>query len=281
MHVVQLPKEPVVVSSDAKKSDSEDVKELSLEERQRRRLEAIDARVDILTKAADGDIARAERMAAGTIILGSATGPMLVGVFLVLASLILPHSGDVRGFDVLLFTDRASDFLTTVPERIFVWLAFIGGFLLTVATMASRSTLVAWITWAISGVGSFYCVLAIGMRNTRGPNEPGAGPSIGLFLSGLGLLLIVIALSTRLFRRTAVQAEINARRRIAADKDEASQAAQQVLRVGHVPEAETVLADDRRKKVAQRRRSRTSDRPEAPEKSAAKAEESKGPESSN
>lgn len=228
----------------------------TLAERQQRRREAIDARVDSLTAAADGDLARAERAAAGTIVLGSATVPLSIGILLVFVSLFLPHSGEVRGFDVLLFTDRASEYLTTMPERVYAWFAFVGGVLLAVATMVSRSTLVAWVNWVVCGIGAYYCVLAVGMRNTRGPDEPGAGPSIGLYLGGIGLIIIVIALSTRIFRRTAVQAAMNARRREAADRDEESQSAQQRLRVGQPPVTNVVVDDDRRRKAAARRRAK-------------------------
>lgn len=228
----------------------------SLAERQRRRDAAIAARVDSLTEAAGGDLAKAERQAAGTIVLGSAMTPMVVGVLMVLVALFLPHSGQVHGYDVLLFSDRSDQFLTTMPERIFVWLYFIGGILLTPATAISRSSLVAWVNWIVCGIGTFYCFLAVGMRNTRGPDEPGAGPSVGLFLAGLGMLVIVLSLSTRLFRRTAVQAAFNARRRAAADRDEDSKAAQQVLRAGLPKVPDDLFVDDRRQRAAVRRRRR-------------------------
>ncbi|AWT26039.1 hypothetical protein Csp1_12390 [Corynebacterium provencense] len=233
-----------------------DVEKLSVEERQRRRDEAVAARVDSLTEAAGGDLAKAERQAAGTIVLGSATAPLFFGVVLVLVALFLPHSGQVRGFDVLLFSDRSDEFLTTMPERVFVWLYFVGGLLLAPATAISRSSLVAWVNWVICGVGTFYCFLAVGMRNSRGPEEPGSGPSVGMFLAGLGMFVIVVALSTRLFRRTAVQAAFNARRRREADRDEKSKAAQQVLRVGQPPVPADRLVDDRRKRAAVRRQRR-------------------------
>lgn len=242
--------------SDVEKSAGAPAGKPSLAERQRRRDEAIAARVDSLTEAAGGDLARAERQAAGTIVLGSATAPLVVGVVLVLVALFLPHSGQVHGYDVLLFTDRADQFLTTMPERIFVWLYFLGGILLAPATAISKSSLVAWVNWIVCGVGTFYCFLAVGMRNTRGPDEPGSGPSVGLFLAGVGMLVIVLALSSRLFRRTAVQAAFNARRRAAADRDEDAKAAQQVLRAGQPRRSENLLVDDRRQKAASRRQRR-------------------------
>jgi hypothetical protein len=148
----------------------------SLEERQRRRTEAINARVDSLAEEAGGDLARAERRAAGTIILGSATVPLIIGVLLVVIAFFLPHSGEVRGYDVLLFSDRSDQFLTTMPERIFVWLAFVGGILLTAATLISRATIVGWVNWVVCGIGVFYCFLAVGDAQHPWPGRAGIRP---------------------------------------------------------------------------------------------------------
>jgi hypothetical protein len=117
----------------------------------------------------------------------------------------------------------------------------------------SKSSVVAWVNWAFAAVGAFYCVLAIGFRNSRPPTEPGSGPSIGLFIGGIGLLVIVFTLSSRLFRRSAVQSAINVLRRDAVHRDEDSRAAQQVLRTGLQPHDDAVVVDDRRARARARR----------------------------
>jgi hypothetical protein len=242
-------------------SDASDTKGSgpSRTEANRKRREAIDRRVAELTEEAGGDLAKAERSAAGTIVLGRVTPWVAIGLVMVFVAIFLPHSGKVFGYDVLLFSQRAEDYVTTMPERIYAWLALVGGVLLPLGTLLSRSSLVAWVNWAVSAVGAFYCVLAIGFRNSRPPTEPGSGPSIGLFIGGIGLLVIVLALSSRLFRRSAVQSAINVLRRETVHRDEDTRAAQQVLRTGLQPHDEEVVVDDRRAKARARRERRNSE----------------------
>lgn len=234
-------------------SDTQDTPETARAEANRKRRSAIDRRVTQLTQESGGDLAKAERSAAGTIVLGRVTPWLVIGLIMVFVAIFLPHSGKVFGYDVLLFSQRAEDYVTTMPERIYAWLALIGGVLLPLGTLFSKSSVVAWVNWAFAAVGAFYCVLAIGFRNSRPPTEPGSGPSIGLFIGGIGLLVIVFTLSSRLFRRSAVQSAINALRRDAVHRDEDSRAAQQVLRTGLQPHDDAVVVDDRRARARARR----------------------------
>ena len=91
-----------------------------------------------------GDLAGAERQASQVVSLGRQQvfmGLGMVGFFL---SLFLPHSGKVLGLDVLFYSDTAQQYVTTVPERICMWLALIAAVLLNAATLhISRGFLVA------------------------------------------------------------------------------------------------------------------------------------------
>ena len=229
----------------------------SREEINRRRAEALTRHVEDLERASGGDLAVAERRAAGTIVLGSSVPALVIGMVVILVAFFLPHSGQVHGYDVLLFSQRSEAFVTTLPERVYIWLALVGGVLLTLGTVISRSSLVAWVNWALTGIGWFYAVLAIGMRQSRPPTEPGDGPSVGLILGFIGLLIVFITLSSRLLRRGAVQKMLADRRRDEAGKDEESRAAQLVLRTGLAPEENTEIVDDRRAKARARRQKRT------------------------
>ena len=82
--------------------------------------------------------------------------------------------------DVLFYSDTAQQYVTTVPERIYMWLALIAAVLLNAATLVTRSALVAYLTWFFSGAAMFYSVFAIWMRQSRPPTEPGVGPSFWL-----------------------------------------------------------------------------------------------------
>lgn len=219
----------------------------------KRRVEALNKHVEELERSAGGDLAVAERRASGTIVLGSSLPVLVFGAVVVLVSLFLPHSGEVHGYDVLLFSDLAQTFVTTLPERVYAWLALVGGVLLTLGTVISRSALVTWVNWTLTGIGWVYGVLAIGMRQSRPPTEPGDGPGIGLILGFIAMVLIFITLSSRLLRRGAVQKAIAARRRDEAGRDEESRAAQLVLRTGLEPQHEAEVVDDRREKVRARR----------------------------
>lgn len=242
----------------------------SREEINSRRAQAIDKHIAELQEQNGGDLRKAERAAAGTIVLGSSLPVLLCGGILMLVVLFLPHSGSVHGYDVLLNSERANAFVTTLPERIYSWLALVGGVLLTFGTVFSRSALVVWVNWIVSGIGWVYAVLAIGMRQSRPPTEPGDGPAIGLILGLVGLLLIFITLSSRLLRRGAVQKEIAARRRVLADADEESRAKQLVLRTGLEPVATEDLSqpeDNRRGRARARREARTAQQVESGEAS--------------
>lgn len=230
--------------------------EQSREQRNKRRAAALAEYVDRLEKDADGDLAKAERNAAGTIVLGSSLPVLLCGAIVMLVVVFMPHSGEVRGYDVLLFSDRAQTYITTLPERVYMWLGLVGGILLTMGTVFSRSALVAWVNWALTGIGSVYSVLAVGMRQSRPPTEPGDGPAFGLIIGMIVMIILFITLSSRLFRRGAVQKAIEARRREAASDDEEAKAAQLVLRTGLEPQEETEIVDDRRDRVRARRRRR-------------------------
>ncbi|MGP5931279.1 Rv2732c family membrane protein [Corynebacterium glyciniphilum] len=219
----------------------------------RRRVEALNKHLEELERDAGGDLAKAERRAAGTMVLGSSLPVLMCGMIVVLVSIFMPHSGEVHGYDVLFYSDTAQTFVTTLPERVYVWLALVGGVLLTLGTAISRSSLVAWLNWTLTGIGWVYAVLAIGMRQSRPPTEPGDGPSFGLVMGFVGMLVIFVALSSRLLRRGAVQKAIAAKRRAEAGKDEESRAAQLVLRTGLAPRQDTELVDDRRDKVRARR----------------------------
>jgi hypothetical protein len=252
--------EDVVVSSSEGKTDE------SREAVNRRRAEALEKHLEELERSAGGDLAKAERRAAGTIVLGSSLPVLLCGMIVVLVSIFMPHSGVVRGYDVLFFSDVAQTYVTTLPERVYLWLALVGGVLMTLGTVVSRSSLVLWINWILTGIGWVYAVLAIGMRQSRPPTEPGDGPSFGLIMGAVGMVVIFIALSARLLRRGAVQKAIAEKRRAEAGKDEESRAAQLVLRTGLAPRDDVDLVDDRRDKVRARRR-RLDEASEAPRSS--------------
>lgn len=200
------------------------------------------------------DLAGAERKASQTVILGRAQTFMAIGMVGFFVSLFLPHSGEVIGLDVLFCSDTAQKFVTTMPERIYVWLGVIGVVLLNIGTIVSRSSLIALMAWFFSGATLFYSIFAIWMRQSRPPTEPGVGPSFGLILGAISVCIVVIAYSFVVLRRSTFQKAL-AEARVAEKKEDAvAEVQESILAAGR----QTELIDDRR---SRRKRSRRADSP--------------------
>ena len=204
----------------------------------------------------DGDLDAAEKAASRTLTIGPAVLPLVLGMMGVFVSRFLPHSGKVLGLDVLFFSDTAQAYVTTVPERIYIWLAIIGPFLLTLATLMTRSMGIALLAWAVSGAAMFYSLFAIWMRQSRPPTEPGVGPSIGLVLGAVACTVVAITLSFLVFRRSALQRAMAQARSIVPERDDVAVVQDSILDSEQRAAAAAVIVDDRRARAAARRRHR-------------------------
>nr|WP_205570548.1 hypothetical protein [Corynebacterium lactis] len=201
------------------------------------------------------DLGAEERKAAGELELGAAAIPMMVAAIGLVVSFFLPHSGVVLGFDVLLDTEVARKYFTTTPERIYSVLVVLG-VLLTVATLITRTTAVAFVTWALSCVQAVYSVFSGWMRQSRPQELAGEGIAWGLAVSIVCSFLLAITMSVIAFRRTRRQHEIASERRAHADSDPVLRAQQAYLRSGMTPHTTTDVdvVDDRRQRAKQRHR---------------------------
>ena len=72
-----------------------------------------------------GDIDAAEQRIAREIDPGGRAMVVAICVFLILLSFVLPHTGSVKGFDVLLGDQIALDAKILLPSRVFVWLILV------------------------------------------------------------------------------------------------------------------------------------------------------------
>ena len=72
------------------------------------------------------EIEAAERRVAREIDPGPRGFVVAILVFILLASFILPHTGQVRGWDVLFSTHGAGAAAVALPSRVFAWLALVG-----------------------------------------------------------------------------------------------------------------------------------------------------------
>lgn len=218
------------------------------------------------SQAHSAELRAQERSAAGELQLGLGVVPMMVATIGLLASFFLPHSGYVLGFDVLFDTDVARQYFTTTPERIYTVLVVLG-ILLAVATLFTRTTIVAFVTWAVACVQTVYAIFAGWMRQSRPQELPGEGISWGLVLGIACSFLLAATMSVVAFRRTEKQRQLALQRREVNETDPVLRTQQAYLGSGLTPHTVTDVAmvDDRRARAQARNQRAQRSRGETPE----------------
>ena len=204
-----------------------------------------------------GDLRSAERRAGGEVDLGRnviVLAALMVGLAF---TFFAPHSGFVLGYDVLLDTEVAHRYFTMLPERIYTSILLVG-VLLVLATILTRSSIVAFVTWVVSCIQAAYSVFAGWMRQSRPPSEASEGIGWGLALGIALSILLAITMSYLVFRRTSFQAALFEARREEVHNDPVLRAQQQYLRSGLIEHTGTDVAmvDDRRERSKRRRAQR-------------------------
>src|SRR6201996_2037605 len=127
------------------------------------------------------DIEAAERRIAREIEPGARAFVVAILVFVLLASFILPHTGDVRGWDVLFGSHGAAAAAVALPSRVFAWLALVFGVGFSMLSWTTRRWALAWVALAGSAIASAAGMLAVWSRQTVAAGHP--GPGLGLFLA--------------------------------------------------------------------------------------------------
>jgi hypothetical protein len=164
-----------------------------------------------------GDIEAAERRVAGEIDPGARALVIAVCVFLLLLSFILPHTGDARGWDVLVGDDTAIRNGIALPSRVFTWFVLVFAVGFSMLALLTRRWALAWIALAGSTIASFVGLLAVWSRQTAPGHHP--GPGIGLILAWLAVIVLTINWARAVWARTALQlAAEEERRRVAAER---------------------------------------------------------------
>jgi hypothetical protein len=110
------------------------------------------------------DIEAAERRVAREIDPGGRGLVVAICVFVLLASFLAPHTGAVRGWDVLFAANGADEALVSLPSRLFMWLALLFGVGFSMLALLLRRWAVAWVALAGSAVGSVAGLLAVWSR---------------------------------------------------------------------------------------------------------------------
>ena len=134
------------------------------------------------------ELEAAERRVAGEIEPGARGLVLAILVFVLAVTFILPHTGSVRGVDVLVADDNAISAGIAVPSRIFTWLSLIFGIGFSMLALTTRRWTLAWIALAGSAVACAIGMLAVWSRQTAAEGLP--GPGIGLILGWLTVILL-------------------------------------------------------------------------------------------
>jgi hypothetical protein len=163
------------------------------------------------------EIDAAERRVAGEIEPGARALVVAILVFVLLASFILPHTGDVRGWDVLFSSHGAGAAAVGLPSRVFGWLALVFGVGFSMLALTTRRWALAWVALAGSAIASGAGLLAIWSRQTVATGHP--GPGVGLIVAWITVMLLAFHWARLVWSRTVVQlAAEEQRRRVAAQQ---------------------------------------------------------------
>ncbi|WP_081292775.1 hypothetical protein [Mycobacterium colombiense] len=176
---------------------------------------------DVHLGALRSEIEAAERRVARGIDPGPRAFLVSILVFVLLASFVLPHTGDVRGWDVLFGSHGAGAAAVGLPSRVFAWLALVFGVGFSMLALVTRRWALAWVALAGTAIAGAAGMLAIWSRQTVAAGHP--GPGWGLIIAWLTVLVLTYHWARVVWSRTIVQlAAEEQRRRVAAAQQSAT-----------------------------------------------------------
>jgi hypothetical protein len=157
------------------------------------------------------EIEAAERRIAREIDPGVRGFVVAILVFVLIVSFILPHTGSVRGWDVLFSSHGAGAAALALPSRVFTWLALVFGVGFSMLALLTRRWSLAWIALAGSAIASATGLLAVWSRQTVAAGHP--GPGVGLFVAWITMILLTFHWARVVWSRTIVQLAAEEQRR--------------------------------------------------------------------
>ncbi|BBZ44901.1 hypothetical protein MPRM_21820 [Mycobacterium parmense] len=168
------------------------------------------------TNQTDMDALRSEIEAAERrVARGIEPGPRLfvisIVVFVLLGSFILPHTGAVRGWDVLFSSHGAGKAAVALPHRAFAWLALVFGVGFSMLALLTRRWALAWTALAGSALASAVGLLAVWSRQTVAAGHP--GPGAGLIVAWIAVVVLAYQWARVVWSRTIVQLAAEEQRR--------------------------------------------------------------------
>ncbi|SRX95767.1 hypothetical protein MSP7336_04040 [Mycobacterium shimoidei] len=167
------------------------------------------------------DMEAAEQRVAREIDPGARAVVVSILVFVLLASFILPHTGGVRGWDVLFGGPVSADAAVALPSRVFTWLVLVFSVGFSMLALLTRRWALAWVALAGSALASAVGLLAVWSRQTVSVGHP--GPGVGLIVAWITVMLLTFHWGRVVWSRTIVQlAAEEQRRRAAAEQQSRS-----------------------------------------------------------
>lgn len=161
------------------------------------------------------EIEAAERRVAREIEPGARALVVAILVFVLVGSFALPHTGNVRGWDVLFGSHGANHAGVLLPSQVFIWLTLVFSVGFSILALLTRRWAVAWVALAGSMLASATGLLAVWSRQTVPPGQP--GPGIGLIVAWITVILLTFHWARVVWQRTIVQlAAEEERRRVVA-----------------------------------------------------------------
>jgi hypothetical protein len=157
------------------------------------------------------EIEAAERRIAREIDPGVRGFVVAILVLVLIGSFILPHTGSVRGWDVLFSSHGAGAAALALPSRVFAWLALVFGVGFSMLALMTRRWALAWIALAGSAIASATGLLAVWSRQTVAAGHP--GPGVGLFVAWITMILLTFHWARVVWSRTIVQLAAEEQRR--------------------------------------------------------------------
>ncbi len=157
------------------------------------------------------EIEAAERRVARGIDPGPRGFVVSILVFVLLGSFILPHTGDVRGWDVLFSSHGAGAAAVALPSRVFAWLTLDFGVGFSMLALLARRWALAWIALAGSAIACATGLFAIWSRQTVAAGHP--GPGIGLIVAWITVIGLTYQWARVVWSRTILQLAAEEQRR--------------------------------------------------------------------
>jgi hypothetical protein len=163
------------------------------------------------------EIDAAERRVARGIDPGPRGFVVSILVFALLGSFILPHTGQVRGWDVLFSSHGAGAAAVALPSRVFAWLTLVFGVGFSMLALVTRRWALAWIALAGSAIAGAAGLFAVWSRQTVTTGHP--GPGWGLIVAWITVIALTYQWARVVWSRTIVQlAAEEQRRRVAGQQ---------------------------------------------------------------